>query len=75
MSDTASAILHIIEESVPGIQIDPAADGDRALSELGIDSLDKMTVLLGVQERWNLAFSEQEIAELNTFNAICKKVA
>lgn len=72
MSEIASTILQIIEKAVPGIQLDPSADGDRALSELGIDSLDKMEVLLGVQEEWNRIFSEQEIAELNTFNAICQ---
>ena len=54
---------------------DPAADGDRTFKELGIDSLDKMSLLLGVQEKWNLEFTEAEISELNTINDICRKVS
>ncbi|MEN3943440.1 phosphopantetheine-binding protein [Prosthecobacter sp. SYSU 5D2] len=75
MSDTLNTIVEIIREAVPGVEIDPAADGDRTLKELGIDSLDKMSLLLGVQEKWNLEFSEAEIAELNTINDICRKVS
>lgn len=74
MSETASIILGIIQENVPGIEFNPGSDGDRALTQAGIDSLDKMSILLAVQEKWNLEFTEEEIAGLNTFNDICRKV-
>ncbi|MCW0219944.1 MAG: acyl carrier protein [Prosthecobacter sp.] len=74
MSDTATTLLEIIQENVPDIQIDPATDGDRLLSELGIDSLDKMSILLAVQEKWDCEFTPEEIAELTTLNALCKKL-
>ncbi len=74
MSDTATQLLAIFQEAVPGLPLDPAADGDRPLSALGIDSLDKMTILLAVQERWNLEFTEAEIPELASFNAICRRL-
>lgn len=75
MSEIENALQAILEEAIPGIEFDPAKDGHRSLKELGIDSLDKMSVLLAVQEKWNLEFSEAEINELNTVNDICRKVA
>ncbi|SKA92834.1 acyl carrier protein [Prosthecobacter debontii] len=74
MSDTLNSVVAIIREAVPGAEINPEADGDRSFKELGIDSLDKMSLLLGIQEKWNLEFTEQEIAELNSINDICRKV-
>lgn len=75
MNTHFQTIVDIIREAVPGIHIDPSTDGDRSLKELGIDSLDKMSFMLGVQERWNLEFNEQELAELNTVNDICRIVS
>jgi acyl carrier protein len=75
MSEIKNALQAILEEAIPGIEFDPLKDGDRSLKELGIDSLDKMLVLLAVQEKWNREFSEAEINELNTVNDICRKVA
>jgi acyl carrier protein len=75
MSEIENALQAILEEAIPGIEFDPAKDSHRSLKELGIDSLDKMSVLLAVQEKWNLEFSEAEINELNTVNDICRKVA
>jgi acyl carrier protein len=74
MSDTASALLAIFQENIPGLQLDPAVDGDRPLTEVGVDSLDKMSILLAVQEKWNREFSEEEIAALVSFNDICRQV-
>lgn len=75
MSDTLTTIVELIREAVPGVEIDPAADADRTFKELGIDSLDKMSLLLGVQDKWNLEFSEAEVSELNTINDIVRKVS
>ena len=75
MSDTLTTIVELIREAVPGVEIDPAVDGDRSFKELGIDSLDKMSLLLGVQDKWNLEFSEAEVSELNTINDIVRKVS
>lgn len=74
MSDSLSTLIQIIHDAVPGVEIDPVADGDRTLKELGIDSLDKMSLLLGVQEHWNLEFTEAQIAEMNTINDIHSKL-
>ena len=75
MTEIKNALKAIIEEAVPGIEYNPVSDGDRTLKELGIDSLDKMSILLAVQEKWSLEFSEAEINEINTINDICRKVA
>lgn len=75
MSDIESELKAILEETIPGIDYDPTKDGDRPFKELGIDSLDKMSVLLAVQEKWNCEFSEAEINALGTINDICRKVS
>lgn len=74
MNDTAAIIKDLILEAVPGLSFDPAADGDKPLAQIGLDSLDKMSVLLAVQERWGIEFSAEEINEMGTFNAICRRV-
>ncbi|TDU69230.1 acyl carrier protein [Prosthecobacter fusiformis] len=75
MNETLNSIVEIIREAVPGLEIDPAKDSDRTFKDLGLDSLDKMSLLLGVQEKWNLEFNEEEISNLNTINDIYRKVS
>lgn len=74
MSDTLNTIVEMIREAVPGIEIDAAQDAEKTFKDLGMDSLDKMSVLLSVQEKWNLEFNEEEIAALNTLKDIQTKV-
>lgn len=74
-SNTLISIVEIISETLPGIEIDLATDVDRAFRELGVDSLDKMSLLLAIQDKWNLEFTETEISELNTINDILRRVS
>ncbi|TDU69235.1 acyl carrier protein [Prosthecobacter fusiformis] len=74
MNDTLTSVVAILRESLPDIEIDPATDGDRSLKELGIDSLDKMSVLLAVQDRWNLTFTEEQIGQMSTIKSICEQI-
>lgn len=72
--DPLPAVIELLHEAVPDIEIDPAKDTSRAFGALGIDSLDKMTLLLSVQEKWDLAFTEGEVAELKTLDDICQAI-
>lgn len=74
-SNTLISIVEVISETLPGIEIDLATDVDRAFRELGVDSLDKMSLLLAIQDKWNLEFTETEISELNTINDILRRVS
>jgi acyl carrier protein len=74
MNEKESHLLSIFQEAIPGFDFDPATDGDLPLAELGVDSLDKMSILLAVQEKWGKEFSPEEIDLMTTFNSICNKV-
>lgn len=72
MTDTETKLLEFIQENVPSFQIDLEKDGDTPLNQLGVDSLDKMSILLNVQEHWNKEFTPDEIGELKSFLDICR---
>jgi acyl carrier protein len=75
MNEIQQQVKTIVEEAVPGISVDYEKDADRPLKDLGIDSLDKMTILLEVQERWSREFKTDEINAMNTLSAICESIA
>ena len=75
MTDIIPIIIAAIHENVPTIQVDSENDLDKSLAELGVDSLDKMSVLLTVQERYNTEFSKEEIAGLRSIRDIYQKIA
>ncbi len=74
MNEIETTLLGIFQEAIPGIELDPTTDGDLPLAQLGVDSLDKMSILLAVQEKWDREFTPDEIDQLTTFNSICGKV-
>lgn len=74
MTETQAALKTIIEETVPGLAVEPAQDGQRTFKELGIDSLDKMSILLAVQEKWGKEFTETEINAMNSLDDICQNL-
>lgn len=67
-------LLVLLQETVPDAQVLGGDSGDRPLGELGIDSLDKMSLLLAIQERYDLEFTEAEIKTLRTLNDIAQKI-
>ena len=74
MNDLAIEVAEVMRDAVEGLQIDPSADGERSFADLGIDSLDKMSLLLSVQEKWNVEFAKGEIAQLQSLNDICRRL-
>lgn len=75
MSKNLPKIVEIIRESVSGVEIDESDDGDRTFKELGIDSLDKMSLLLNIQEHWSFEFAQEQINDINTINEIDRALA
>lgn len=67
-------LLILLQETVPDAQVQAGDFGDRPLGELGIDSLDKMSLLLAIQERYDLEFTEAEIKTLKTLKDIAHKI-
>jgi acyl carrier protein len=74
MTETAAKVLDFIQENVPSFQFNAESDGDTPLNKLGVDSLDKMSILLNVQEHWNKEFTPDQINELKTFNDMVRSV-
>jgi acyl carrier protein len=72
MTKIQAELKTIAEEAIPGLSVDYETDGERTLKELGIDSLDKLTLLLGVQEKWSREFSEEDVGRINSLNDICE---
>jgi acyl carrier protein len=74
MNEIESQLLSIFQETIPGMELDLAKDGDLPLGKVGVDSLDKMSILLAVQEKWGKEFTPEEIDGMTSFNAICSKI-
>jgi len=47
-----------------------SADLDRKFSEIGIDSLDAMSVMLEVMERFNIQIPNDDVTKLTTLNEL-----
>jgi acyl carrier protein len=65
-----SAIVDILEEIAPeiaGEQIDPAED---LRDQLDIDSIDVLTLMIGIHERFGIDVPEADYARLLTLNDI-----
>lgn len=74
MTDIPPQLLPLLKEALPEIAFDPALDGNRPFNELGVDSLDKMSLLLAVQEHWNVEFNEAQIKDLRTLQDIAAQL-
>lgn len=72
MSPPPPALLAILQETLPTLPPESFQDPEKPLQELGIDSLDKMSLLLGVQEHCGVEFTEPEIRSLRTLGDIAK---
>lgn len=74
LTDIIPQIVAAIRENVPDIEIDADRDSLRPLGELGIDSLDKMSILLSIQEAYDTEFDKEEIAAMDSIHDIFSKL-
>ena len=74
MNTIPPTLLILLQETVPEAKFQTDEDGDRPLGEIGVDSLDKMALLLAVQEQYDLEFTEAEIKDLRTLRDIAEKI-
>jgi len=72
MGDIKDSLVNIISENAPHAAIANDTSFDKALSDIGIDSLEIMTILLAMEEKYNLKIPEDKIDDLTTLNAIVK---
>ncbi|MDF1815517.1 MAG: acyl carrier protein [Verrucomicrobiales bacterium] len=74
MTNIETTVLELMEGAVSGLKIDPEKDRDKTFKEVGIDSLDKMMILLAIQEHWDCEFAPEEIDKLDSFGELCTMV-
>lgn len=66
---TREDILSAVESA--GISVDISGiKGSDSLSETGIDSLEMMTIFLGVEEKFNVKIPDEDIDSLDTIDNI-----
>ena len=64
-------IVSVLQKEVSTVTINDEKDFDRMLIELGVDSLDTMSFLLAVQEKFRLSdIPDEEFQHLVTINRI-----
>lgn len=66
MNNTLAELASLLRETLPALELDPQADARRPLAELGVDSLDKMSLLLSVQETYDVEFTPAQISDMLT---------
>ncbi|MFT4727604.1 MAG: acyl carrier protein [Granulosicoccus sp.] len=71
MSDTLNTISDILNNLSPEISFDASRDCDVKLLDLGVDSLDNMSLFLEIQERLGLdEIADADIDSLTSVNII-----
>lgn len=54
MSEIREKIVHILKDVSPISSFDPNRDSDRDLLDLGLDSLDQMSLFIALQEEFGI---------------------
>lgn len=64
-------LTSVVRNVRPNVTLTDDKDYDRPLNEIGIDSLDAMTILLGIEEKYGLdEMADEEYEKLTTLNQI-----
>lgn len=71
MNDMLNTISEILNNLSPEISFDASKDRDVSLSEIGVDSLDNMSLFLEIQERFGLdEIADEDIDTLTSVDLI-----
>ena len=63
-------LTELLQDTVATISIIDERDYDRPLKELGVDSLDMMSILLEIFDRYKVDILDEEAEKLTTLNLI-----
>ncbi len=66
-------ILNIIEKVVPA-NIGKIVDYDRSFYEYGLDSLDYSSILLEIEERFDIKIEDEKMEDLRTVNSLLSHI-
>lgn len=74
MTSTREKLSAIVHKEVERVALNADEDFDRPFGDLGIDSLDLMTILLEIQERLGVRFADTELDRLHTLGEIADEI-
>ena len=74
MEAITATVLSIIREASP-TAIPDVDNLDKPLIDYGLDSLDLSAVFLGLEEKYGILISDEEIDDLTTANQISRYIA
>jgi len=69
-----SEIAKMVKDANQSVVIENDDDFDRVLREIGLDSLDFMSILFSVQEKYNIDIPDEDIDGLNTLNKLIRYI-
>lgn len=70
MAKVREELLTIIRELVKNVVINNDEDFNRPVREIGIDSLDMMSILLALEEKYHIGIPDEDMDQLKTINLI-----
>ena len=74
MMEIKSKIIKMVKDANKTVIIENDDDFDRTLDEIGLDSLDFMSILFSVQEKYNVNIPDEDIDGLNTLNKLIRYI-
>jgi len=70
MKEIRSELINMVRNANKSIVINDEADFDRPLGEIGIDSLDMMSILFSAQEKFGIDVPDEDIDRLTSLNLL-----
>ena len=74
MMEIKSKIIKMVKDANKTVIIENDDDFDRTLDEIGLDSLDFMSILFSVQEKYNITIPDEDIDGLETLNKLIRYI-
>jgi len=74
MAINKDEIVKVIVGDVPALQNIGEEDFDTTFDELGVDSLDRSTMFLDLEEAYGVEFTDEDIENYDTINRIVEVI-
>jgi acyl carrier protein len=75
MNELKEKLKAMVAQANSGIIIENDKDFDRKLEEIGLDSLDFMSVLFSVQDEFGLEIPDEDIEQLTSLSALAEYIS
>ncbi len=73
-NDICNSLLAILDDVAPSVEMS-ADKSDQNLGDIGYDSLDQSSFVLGIEEAFSVPISDEELENLTTLNQFVSFIA